>query len=86
MTGATRPVERPPLGARVRVLPGTGVRNVTGRVGIVAAYHVDGVAIIVRFAAGGRLVCEPQNVEIDRGAPEYIPSADEQPARVGGAP
>jgi hypothetical protein len=65
--------ERPPLGACVRILAGTGIPGVTGRVGIVAAYHADGIAIVVRLEPGGRIVCEPDDVEVDLGAPEYIP-------------
>jgi hypothetical protein len=79
-------VERPPLGARVRVLPGTGIPGVVGRVGIVEDYHVDGVAIVLRLSLGGVIVVESSDVEIDRGAPEYVPSSDAQPARVAVAP
>jgi hypothetical protein len=61
---APLPVERPPLGARVRVLAGTGIPGVAGLLGIVEAYHADGVAIIVRLAPHVSVVVEPQHVEV----------------------
>jgi len=39
--------ERPPIGARVRILPGTGIVGITGDKGVVAFHHEDGVAIKV---------------------------------------
>jgi hypothetical protein len=66
---------RPPIGARVRVRGTTGIPNVAGRVGVIAAHHEDGIAVAVDLVIGERIIVEPSDVDVT----QY----DAQPARVG---
>lgn len=78
---------RPPLGARVRLLGNTGIPAVNGRTGRVVWHHAGGVAFAVELDVDrARLICDPENVELADGHPPYVSSGDAQPARTGVRP
>ena len=55
---------RPPLGARVRLLGNTGIPAVAGRFGRVVWHHADSVAFCIEPDVDrARVICDPENVE-----------------------